>query len=326
MATQHERLSTLLSQFKSVDKRLLISRTEWGAIVFNAAAKDIDSIYEIVDLLSDLPTDRLPTSAANQISESLERVWHWIQKNNVFSLNDGNPTATRDEIVNNLAVQQQDLYVNTHNWIPFLAYLKGDIPQQLRQITTSVAQARSQTDDFSSYLSTQRAELDGIIKATREAAAEAGVGVFTEDFETDAAERESESNSWLTRASIGAGITIAVAIGLFFIAPPENQYALVQYTTSKIVILAMLIGITAWCASNFKANKHQATVSRHKAHALKTFQAFVQASDNPAVKDAVLMETTRAIFSHSPTGYLKGDVATESPSRVVEIMKGTSDS
>lgn len=320
--TPHERLEALIDRFKNIDKRLLISRTEWGSIDFSAASRDIDSIYDIVGLLIDLPIDRLPKSAANQISDSLDRVLTWIDKVNTFNLASGNPSAVRDEIVNNLAVQQQDLYVNTQNWIPFLAYLKGDIPNQLRQITTSVEQAKSSDREFSDYLNTRRGELDGILKATREAAAEAGVGVFTDDFLNDARAREEDAETWLRRAAVGAFGTLIAAVLVFFLPLPENQYALIQFSTTKLVVLAMLIAVTAWCASNFKANKHQATVSRHKAHALRTFQAFVQASDNPVVKDAVLLETTRAIFAHAATGYLKGDVASESPSRVVEIVKG----
>ena len=121
-------------------------------------------------------------------------------------------------------------------------------------------------------------------------------------------------------------MTLGVAIVFFFVKAPENQYSLIQFSTSKIVILAMLIGITAWCAGNYKANKHQATVGRFKAHALRTFQAFVQASDNPAVKDAVLLETTRAIFTHAQSGYLKGEALSESAPRILELIKGNSDS
>lgn len=315
-----------LEQFKSLDPRLLISRTEWGNIEFSAAAKDIDSVFEIVGLLRDLPLERLPTNAIQQIADALDRVLHWLTRNNNFTLQEGVPTNVRDEIVNNLAVQQQDLYVNTHNWIPFLAYVKGDIPQQLGRITTSVGQAEQANTDFSNYASEKRKEIDSVVQATREAAAEAGVGEFTKDFLADAAARDEDAGTWLTRATAATVVTLGVAIVFFFVKAPENQYSLIQFSTSKIVILAMLIGITAWCAGNYKANKHQATVGRFKAHALRTFQAFVQASDNPAVKDAVLLETTRAIFTHAQSGYLKGEALSESAPRILELIKGNSDS
>lgn len=315
-------LEAKLARFGEIDKRLLIQRTEWGSIDFSAAASDIDSIYEVVSILRDLPLSRLPQNAVTDIANSLDQVWVWIERNNTFSLDDGNPTDTRNNIVNNIAAQQQSLYVATHQWIPFLAYLKGDIPAQLGQITTSVAQAQQAKGEFDGYLTNQRAELDRIIQATREASAEAGVGEFTQDFANDAKDRDADAASWLTGSSWAAFATLLAAFIFFFIRPENlDNISLVQYTTSKIVILAMLIGVTAWCAGNYKANKHQAAVSRHKAHALKTFQAFVQASDNPGVKDAVLLETTRSIFTHSQTGYLKGESASEGPSRILEVIK-----
>lgn len=320
-------LTTKIATFEAIPKHGLIQRTEWGSIDFSAAAKDIDAIYEIVGLLRDLPLEKLPTPAITQISESMDRVLVWVNRANNFSLtSEASPASARDDIVNNIAAVQQDLYINTHQWIPFLAYLRGDIPAQLRQITSSVALAETAKGDFDKYLGDRRGELDLIIQATREASAQAGVGQFTTDFLADATARDSDADWWLKAAAVAAGVTVATAIGFFFIHAPQNQYGLIQFSTSKLVILAMLIGITAWCAGNFKANKHQATVSRYKAHALRTFQAFVQASDNETVKNAVLLETTRAIFAQNQTGYLKGDIPTEGSSRIVEIIKGNTDS
>lgn len=314
-------LEPKVSRFGAVDKRLLIQRTEWGSIDFSAAAGDIDSIYEIVSILRDLPLSRLPSNAITDIANVLDQVWVWIERNNNFSLGEGSPADARNNIVNNLAAVQQQLYVTTHQWIPFLAYLKGDIPAQLGQITTSVSQAGQAKGDFDKYLTDQRGELDRIIQATREASAEAGVGQFTQDFANEAESRETDAGTWLTRSTWAAVTTLAAATAFFLFRPDLNGAALVQYTTSKLVILAMLIAITAWCAGNYKANKHQAAVSRHKAHALKTFQAFVQASDNPAIKDAVLLETTRSIFTHAQTGFLKGEASSEGPSRILEVIK-----
>lgn len=311
-----------LSQLKAIDKRSLVSRTEWGNIDFSSAAKDIDAIYEIADILSDLPLERLPQNAAQQISDSLDRVLLWINKNNSFQLQDGVPTQKRDEIVNNIANIQNDFYQNSNQWIPFLAYLKGDIPAQLAQITSSVAQASQAYSDFDKYTIDQRAEIDRIVKATREAAAEAGVASFTDDFLRDADQRENDAGTWLTRSTWAAVVTLVVAILMFFFSPYVAGSNVVQYVTSKLIILILLLGVTAWCAGNYKANKHQATVSRFKAHALKTFQAFVLATENEAIKDAVLLETTRSIFTHAQSGYLRSEHQQDGSSRILEVVKG----
>lgn len=315
-----------LGEFKSLDKRLLISRTQWGSIDFSDAASDVDNVFEIADLLRDLPLERLPANAIQQITQALEDVLVWVRKMDAFTLQTSNPSNERNDVVNNLAVQQQNLYVQTHNWIPFLAYLKGDIPAQLGRITASAGQAEKIKADFEVYAAAQRTEIDSTVKATREAAAEAGVGSFTEDFLKEALQREEDAGKWLTRSSWGAAISVVAAIGFMFLHPPQDSYLVIQYATSKVVILALLIGVTAWCAGNYKANKHQATVSRFKAHALKTFQAFVQASDNEAVKDSVLLETTRSIFTHAQSGYLSNESTNDGTPRVLEIIKNATGS
>ena len=75
----------------------------------------------------------------------------------------------------------------------------------------------------------------------------------------------------------------------------------------------------------YKTNKHQESVNKHRANALKTFQAFVEATNDPTVRDAVLMETTRSIFAFTPSGYLsESDRGPDAGSRVVEVIKAAS--
>lgn len=311
-----------IDRILEIDKASLVSRPAWGNIRFDAAAQSHKSIYEIIEILSGLPYERLPDPAAAQIDNALDRVFVWLQKNNEFAIETGNPSGERDQIVQSLASHEQDLYQNTQQWIPFLAYLKGDIPKQLDQIQTLAMVAGKRSEDFASWLKDRQVEFEKIIQATREASAKAGVAVFTKDFSDESKARDLEATSWLRYSLIAAGLTLLAAIVFYFVPPPLDMPTLIQHSTSKIIILSILIAATAWCAGNYKANKHQATVSRHKAHALTTFQAFVLASDDPSVRDAVLLETTRAIFAHNQTGYLRSDGTSEPSSRVVEIIKG----
>ncbi|WP_257972008.1 hypothetical protein [Vibrio parahaemolyticus] len=72
----------------------------------------------------------------------------------------------------------------------------------------------------------------------------------------------------------------------------------------------------------YKATKHQAAANKFKGNSLKTFQAFVKATDDDSVRDAVLVETTRAIFNESATGYLNVDSSTtEKSTKVVEVIR-----
>jgi hypothetical protein len=322
MGDQAELLKQTMEQILAIDKKSLISRSDWGNLKFEAASDALESIYQIVGILSGLPYERLPDAASAQVREALVRTYTWIDKNNRFAIETANnPSAERDQIVQSLNSQEQDLYQASQQWIPFLAYLKGDIPRQLEDIVTSVAAAKSKDELFGKFVLERQEQFDKIISVAREASAKAGVGVFTRDFREDSEKRDMDASKWLRFSAGAAAATVAVAVLFFFVHPPSQTPALVQYVTSKVIVLSMLIAVTAWCAGNYKANKHQATVGRYKAHALQTFQAFVQASDDQSVRDAVLLETTRAIFAHSQSGYLKSEFAGESPAKMIEIIK-----
>jgi hypothetical protein len=222
-----------------------------------------------------------------------------------------------------------------HAWVPYLAYLRGDIPLQLEAIASTVGSTHLAAAEFQrelektreeleEYVAAQRASIDKALEGAREASAREGVGHFAQVFSQEAEGRSGDARKWLAASFAAVIVTIAAAVVFLLVALPSAPAQAVQYATSKVIVLAMLIGVTTWCAGNYKANMHQSVVSRRKAHALKTFQAFVEASDNPAVRDAVLLETTRSIFSQAQTGYLKSDGTADSPSQIVEIIK-TSD-
>jgi hypothetical protein len=79
---------------------------------------------------------------------------------------------------------------------------------------------------------------------------------------------------------------------------------------------------TVWCGRIYKATKHQAVTNQHRANALKTFQAFVKAALDDATRDAVLLETTRSIFTIAPSGYLEtSEPSAEPVSKLMEIIR-----
>ena len=75
---------------------------------------------------------------------------------------------------------------------------------------------------------------------------------------------------------------------------------------------------------NYRAQAHNYIVNKNKQNALSTFETFVKASDNDEIKNAVLLQTTKAIFSNSPSGYLKNESDDDSPTQIIEIVKDVS--
>ena len=173
------------------------------------------------------------------------------------------------------------------------------------------------------YVKDKSQEIDKIIQAAKEASASVGVGHFTADFQTEAETMEGQAKIWLC-ATVFLGVVALLSAIYFLFATPDltTVASAIQYVSSKILILVLLITATLWCGNLFKAAKHQAAANKFKGNSLKTFRAFVKATDDNGIRDAVLVETTRAIFSESATGYIKTDNSgAEKSTKIVEVVK-----
>lgn len=306
---------------------LITNQTKWGPLNFESSRSDLEMIFNLCTHLETLPIEIVPENTAVIISSAIDAAKTEINKIRNFTIvNNGNPTQQKDEIISQIKRVGEQLLVATQGWIAFLAYQKGDVQQNINALNASVVKATQIVESAKTDIQIKNSELDGIISAARETAATVGVAHFTSDFFGKERSLELSAEIWL-KVTAGLGIaTVCVSIGSFFIPLPDQSggAGLVQFFTSKIILLAILLMATVWCGRIYKAIKHQAAINAHKANALKSFQAFVNATSDEATKNAVLLETTRSIFSIGTTGYLEqSDSGSDSGSKVMEIVKNT---
>lgn len=311
---------------KNIDE--LVTNTNWGSINFQIAKPDLELLFNLCNHLKVLPVAMLPESVADAFVSSLNQAMTTIDGIKAFKIEDGNPTGARDNIVLSIKTHAEHLLVTTQGWIAFLAYQKGDVQKNIDALASALANANELLDKNKELVELKKDEINGIVAAAREASASAGVGVFTSDFDSHAVSLEGDAKKWLNFAVASAVATMLIAFALLFLPIDKDatNAQIFQYISSKLVVLAVLFTATTWCGRIYKALMHQRSVARHRANALKTFQAFVKATANESVRDAVLMETTRAIFSNSPSGYLDStDAASDSSGpKVMEIFKTAS--
>ncbi len=132
-------------------------------------------------------------------------------------------------------------------------------------------------------------------------------------FENEAREQSRQADYWLKRA-IGAGTaTLVVAVvGLAaLIAIAATDHAMepevaIQVALGKAAILAIGAYATVTFNGLSKAHRHLEAVNKHRSNALRVFQAFVEATPDRQIKDAVLLEASHTIFGSSVTGFLDG--------------------
>lgn len=317
-----EPLKTLLQECLGYEPDKLVSRTEWGSINFQAAKADLDRIFAITGHLNLLPLEYLTDQAVNQIKQALDGVKGVLDRLDAFDLASGTPTQIRDQIVNEIHTQADNFYTIATPWIPFLAYQKGDVAENISTLTESVREAQGLVGEAKKDITKKKGEIEGIVTAAREASASAGAAVFTQDFDEEAGKLKTGANKWLKITAGMAIATILFALALWFVSEPtDDPLEAAQKFGARIAVLVVLFTATVWCGRNYKALMHQSTNNRHRALSLQTFQAFSSAASDDATRNAVLLETTRSIFSNSSTGYVESPQSNESPVQIIEVAK-----
>lgn len=302
----------------------LTMRAELGTLNFRESKVDLEQIHELLKPLSTHPTELLTQGTADSIIHSLEILHPIIDGIRDFDVEHESRDA-RDQLVVQLHGQTETIVEIVAPWLPYLAYAQGDVQKSIQQITDAVTNARAIVEAGREDIDKGKQEVASIIDAARDASAEAGVATFTRDFADKAATLEKTARLWLiaTTAFVGMTISLAIAFAHGLLLPTGESLAqLLQVATTKLIVLGLLFSATIWCGRLYKATKHQAAVNEFRANGLKSFQAFVAATDDDATRNAVLLETTRAIFAHAPTGLIDAKAGdSEGSVRVVEVAK-----
>jgi len=167
------------------------------------------------------------------------------------------------------------------------------------------------------------------LEKVRRAAAEVGVSQHATHFKEAANDHARKSIYWLCATLLAAAITVGWGIATFFIHPlgsppnnPPTTAQVIQFSLAKLIILSSLYYALVWCARNYRAQRHNFIVNKHRQNALSTFETFVKAAqDDPETKNAVLLQATQSIFSAQPSGYIRDESESESPNKIIEILR-----
>ena len=327
MATE-EKIKSLQAEINNIlafRDQPLVTRPEWGAINFMAAEKDLQKIFSVVQMLESLPLDCLSDSVADRIRDSLSRSRPCLDSINKFTIERDNAPQTRNQLVQQAHAATDNILEVVTQWIPFLAYQKGDISENISKLAKATTQANSVLESTKKDIERKTAEIDGIVTKAREASAGAGAAVFTQDFLRESQTLETQAVPWLKWAAGLAIATFFIAGATWFWTPAGlDKGQIIQKVASKLIALSVLLTATIWCGRLYKALRHQAAVNKHRALSLQTFQAFSAAASDPQTKNAVLLETTRSIFALQDTGFVDSS-GSDKESSIIEIAKSVAE-
>lgn len=321
--------------YRSIVAKGLTSRQEWGEINFLPIENDLnDRVVPLIEGFSKCRFDLIPEAQLADIHNKLSALVSALSEIDNFSVVQGEPGSRSGALMAQIRTCAENFYTVTHDHIAYWGQRTGAVDENLQEIRSAATEIAGLREKAANQAEQQTIELGKIIEAAKQAGAEIGVGAFTTEFSEEAKGIQKRANIWLWATFFLAVATASFAYLSFIgsltpVAPDGNSdlttYYWIHSVTSKFVLLGVLITSTLWCGRVYKALSHQVAINKHRAAALKTFQAFVNAAETPEIKDAVLIETTRAIFGLAQTGYL-GESDQQGPSglKIVEVARSLS--
>lgn len=313
-------LTDALKKVVAYQGKALSRRNDWGAINFEEANEDVQTVLSLSSTLCEMPLRFLPNQAANEILQVVKEILPKLESVDQFSLTQGDPNHRRSEIVAGLHQSCDRFYQDVGKWLPFLAYQQGDVAKNIKQLRSTISEVEQKANVALLNIEQKGKEVDKIVMRTREASADAGVAVFTEDFQHEAESTRRTAMKWLWVTACLAALTLTVPVlaYLFEDCLIVDKSSILLKLASKVVVISVLFTATLWCGRLYKSLRHLSIVNRHRAIGLKTFRAFSAAASDAATKNAVLMETTRSIFANGNTGLIH-EPAADSDSNIIQI-------
>lgn len=305
----------------------LIRREQLGEeLSFADAESDFEQAINLFKSLSEIDISLLPNDRLNRLNTSMATFLDSINSIKTFSAKQG-PTE-RTNRINNIKNNYNDWFNTISPVIAFCTKAGTDFDAIQRKAREAYENLTIVLEAASKEREQGKAEIEATLAAVKKAAAEVGVTQHTTNFK-DASDAFAEGRTLWAKIIIGLLITIFIySFAAFWYCPIEMKepyfYIFLQAALPRFTGLIALFYALLVATNNYRAQAHNYIVNKNKQNALSTFETFVKASDNEEIKNAVLLQTTKAIFSNTQSGYLKNENMGDEGSQIIEIVKDVS--
>ena len=317
-------VSNALSELAGVDPQSLARTSDLSPnINFKDAVPYFEELIDLCKQLNQRDLSRLPSTDLDAINGACNTINSHIKKVQDFSLNQNTP----GDVCKNIVTQIENAYdgIMKPMLLPlaFTATQATDYAKIEREAKGYHATMQTEAKKLAKFIETARSDAENALAAVKEQAAEAGVSSNAQIFVADAEKHAGLAKKWMIATIVMASVTLVtalIAVILAFTYHPPNTAAAIQYVFAKLVVLSTLSFAIYWCARNFKSQKHNETLNKHRANALMTFRAFVEGTSDERVKDAILMHAAQAAFTGRQTGFDGAEKDAQTINPVVEII------
>lgn len=152
---------------------------------------------------------------------------------------------------------------------------------------------------------------------------------YNDVFAEQVKEHKKGAKQWLIATGLTGAILSTFLIVFLFkylrFGPELNIYQTLHILLYKTLALSVLYLSLHQCIKNYRAHRHLYILNKHRDNALRTFEAFINASSKDKdIKDTLLTIAARSIYSVNKTGYLTKDDQSIYNFNLSEIIKQVS--
>ena len=285
---------------------------------FEPAEQFLAPLQSILKIIKGKDISILPEFALTSLHKNLSTIFDLLNRIKLFNPNEPglNVQQARNDIVVELGNTIDMTISNSIFYLNFAFINSLDATQHFEE-------SRILNEEIEQH----NTNLEKLEKQYREALAKVTVSKYTNVFLNEATSNNSNAHKWLIATIVISVIFTLYAItvlisGIFstkFSTASTNE--IIFITTGKLLIASIFYTALIWSSKIYKAHRHNYVVNTHRQHALSTFDAFIESSNDKSTKDQVLLRTAEAIFAPLSSGYLSKEPATQGSPKILEIVR-----
>lgn len=317
-----------IEEYKKIDWNKLL-RKDLGEYSLEITKPNLDRIKSIFDEILNYPNlDQLSNSFRGQIESQIKS---FVQFANQV-INNFQNTSERQIWIDNIKNKEFEVYQNLSN---VYRYIKDFDPGRDAKLKDVIKKSEERIIKLNEDLS----KTEGLLQQAQKKAIQSEVIDYGNFFGQEAKinNTAAERNRWFMFGSIAitALMSIIFLQNIKFVSSENLTFfenILQTINAQNILIKFVLLSLGGYLVAHFSkvhyTEKNLYNLNIQRQNALNSHKQILdsvvatESENEKEIRNAILLELTRAIFANHETGYLKGSKNNPSPSnQIVEITK-----